>query len=132
MTTALREQIIEFLADVRERAEEIELLRTQKESMEQLSCYNGQLEELRRIMHKSRQYFGIDEAEVAVVHNTLQQFELNLQDRAGAGYQAVIKAMDIDHATRKAAREYPDYQLVEVKHVAVHSPRDEEASVTRS
>ncbi|MDF2959083.1 MAG: hypothetical protein K0S39_818 [Paenibacillus sp.] len=101
--------------DVKDRADEVVLMRSQKENSHELSYYNGQLEELNRILEKSKLFWGIDETEINKLYETLQPYELRMKDSKGTGFQGVVNAFDIDHAKHKAEREYPDYRLVGVK-----------------
>jgi hypothetical protein len=117
MATISEEKIIEFLMEVKDRVEIVQSLKSQHENTHQVSYYNGQLEELNRIIEQSKVFFNVDAFEINVAQKTLDSYQLSLKDAAGESFQGAIKAFDVDHAKQKAKLEYPEYRVIEATRV---------------
>ncbi|SFK73337.1 hypothetical protein SAMN03159341_101320 [Paenibacillus sp. 1_12] len=117
-TTALSEEkVVEFLMDIRDRVDAVELLKSQHEDTHEVSFYKGQLTELNRIIENSKLFFNMDVFDLNYAHKMLDSYELSLQDASGKGFMAMVKAFDVNHAQHKAMLDYPDYSLVEARKI---------------
>ncbi|MEK3913734.1 hypothetical protein [Paenibacillus sp. FSL H7-0331] len=117
LTALSEEKIVEFLMDIRDRVDAVELLKSQHEDTHEVSFYKGQLAELNRIIENSKLFFNMDVFDLNYAHKMLDSYELSLQDASGKGFQAKVKAFDVEHAQHKAALDYPDYSFVEARKI---------------